>query len=269
MLSERCLKIHFILNNCAGWGREGTFRVANCRLGRIFAAFSNAILGACSQPPDGQTDGRTGGAGRCGGLYPWSPQPRPRCAPPPLPPARDARCGARGWRVGAWRSRCLPRGLPLCFCSCFRLNVSPSLPRPFPRRVTAEQRPQSGAVGWGGMGWGGWGSRLRAPSPNSVPTASSRPFPCRWRGGEGQILTSTLPSFAPHSGSYPSRLGVFNPFPRTKPAAPGPHDHPSSPGSPPRTPLLSPELLWGRGQVPSEPSLRGVSPRCFPFTSPL
>lgn len=107
MLSERCLKIHFILNNCAGWGREGTFRVANCRLGRIFAAFSNAILGACSQPPDGQMDGRTGGAGRCGGALPLEPPaPAPLRPPPPLLPARDARCGAEsgaaGRGVGEW-----------------------------------------------------------------------------------------------------------------------------------------------------------------------
>lgn len=198
MLSERCLKIHFILNNCAGWGREGTFRVANCRLGRIFAAFSNAILGACSQPPDGQTDGRTGGAGRCGGLYPWSPQPRPRCAPPPLPPARDARCGARGWRVGAWRSRCLPRGLPLCFCACFRLNVSPSPPRPFPRRVTAEQRPQSGAVEWGGMGWDGvgWvGVPVAGPLPKLRPHRLLPPLPlqmARWGGSDPDLDASQL-----------------------------------------------------------------------------
>lgn len=189
-------KIHFILNNREGWGRERGFRVANCRLGRIFTALLKERRGGAAGERLSLRRA-LGAQGRQDGRGPPAPQgrsSRSHC------PSQGPGSGAGDRRAGALR---VP---PPCLCSvCRPRSAHPAPRRPSPPGVPRRWIPTLG-------------SAALAPRPRSDPsgpgflTLSLRMRPAAPRRG-------CLPAggvCAPHTAQARTHPGLSMPLGRAE-----------------------------------------------------
>lgn len=195
-----CSKIHFILNNSDGWGRERGFRVANCKLGQIFTAFLKESWGTAAG--DRLSLRRTRGPGCLAGDL--------------------ARRGCSG---GCRTSRDPRRG---CSGGC-RAGGDPRTPRLGAAPGSAARRPRVRSGARCPAQCPGSGAGLRAAgalllsllrrSALSVGQGQRIP-PLACPGPSQPGVPSASPPSAARPGPDPSGLGCLTLSLRTRPAAP-------------------------------------------------
>lgn len=150
---------------------------------------------ARSPRTDRWTDGREEPRG-AGGSTLGAPSPGPAALPPPLGMRGAER--SRGLRGEGLASGCMAEPLlaprsPPGFCSCFRLNVSPSPPLPQTCHRGESAAKRCGGMGWAGVGW--VGVPVAGPLPKPSPHRLLPPLPlqmARWGGSHPDLDASHL-----------------------------------------------------------------------------